>query len=233
LFRRPLPTANLMFLPTVMWDGRESIHTTLREDLETQSNSATIGHAQATIALASSQRTAIVDFQLPLFTAQTRLKVGNDTVDLTVGANGGPIYLASTVAPAFFIGINDTFDPAFDPEAFTIFKSWEPTAPQTGLTALQKSIGRGQTIFNTRRFSIANVGGINGQHDASQAPILGTCTTCHNSPDVGNHSSPLPINIGISDAASTSPAGKTLNIKHLRPTRGVRSSPGDSWTSER
>ena len=30
--------------------------------------------------------------------------------------------------------------------------------------------------------------------------IVGTCGTCHDSPNVGNHSKKLPINIGIADA---------------------------------
>lgn len=214
LYRRPLPTTNVVFLPTVMWDGRESTHPTLREDLETQANSATVGHAQALAAISATQRAAIVDFEVPLFTAQTRLKVGTATVDLaTAGGNGGPTHLATAVAPAFFVGINDTFDPGFDREAFTIYRAWEP--PATGLSALQASIGRGERIFNTRTFSITGVRGLNGPDDASQAPVSGTCTTCHNSPNVGNHSSPLPIDIGIAEASSQSPAGKTLNISHL------------------
>jgi hypothetical protein len=199
-----------------MWDGRESTHAMVRDDLLQQSSDATVGHAQAALALTDAQRAAIVDFELPLFSAQTVLQVGTATVDLTSGgAAGGPAVLATDVAPAFFIGINDTFSPSFDPEAFTIFASWEPSAPQTGLSSLQKSVGRGEHIFNTRTFAITGVDGLNGALDASQAPITGTCTTCHDSPEVGNHSAPLPINIGVVDAASSSPAGKTLDIKHL------------------
>src|SRR5204862_100889 len=62
LFRRPLPTTNLKFLSTVMWDGRETFAGTdhcnipaeggkcfasLHFDLADQSNGATQGHAQA------------------------------------------------------------------------------------------------------------------------------------------------------------------------------------------
>ena len=28
-------------------------------------------------------------------------------------------------------------------------------------------------------------------------PVNGTCTTCHDTPNVGNHSVKLPINIGV------------------------------------
>jgi cytochrome c peroxidase len=214
LFRRPLPSTNLLFLPTVMWDGRESILLDLEGDLARQANDATLGHAEATASITPEQAGAIVDFELPLFSAQTRVKIGTTMVDLTA-VPGGPEPLATTVGPEFFVGINDTFDPAFDREAFTLFRSWEPTAPQAGLTSQQKSIGRGEQIFNTRVFSITGVGGLNGPLDDSHAAIAGTCTTCHNSPEVGNHSSPLPINIGVADASLNSPAQKTLNVKHL------------------
>ena len=65
LFRRPLPTTNLRFLNTVMWDGRETLRdaastnclfgtTTcfapLHVNLASQANDATLGHAQATRA---------------------------------------------------------------------------------------------------------------------------------------------------------------------------------------
>jgi len=40
MYRRPLPSANLGFLSTIMWDGREP-------DFFKQSANATLGHAQA------------------------------------------------------------------------------------------------------------------------------------------------------------------------------------------
>ena len=75
LFRRPLPTTNLKFLSTVMWDGRETFpdatstecvfgttrcFATLHFDLADQSNSATVGHAKAAQPLTQAQRDAIV-----------------------------------------------------------------------------------------------------------------------------------------------------------------------------
>jgi hypothetical protein len=37
------------------------------------------------------------------------------------------------------------------------------------------------------------------------AVLQGTCTTCHDSPNVGNHSVPLAINIGTADASRRTP----------------------------
>src|SRR5262245_40632157 len=85
LFRRPLPTTNLRFLSTVMWDGRETLKdpgstdciagtndcfASIHFDLAHQSNGATVGHAQAAQPLTGEQREAIVEFEMGLFTAQ-------------------------------------------------------------------------------------------------------------------------------------------------------------------
>jgi cytochrome c peroxidase len=59
------------------------------------------------------------------------------------------------------------------------------------------SIFRGQQIFNTRPIAITGVTGLNDF--LGQTTIVGTCTTCHNTPNVGDHSTSLPINIGIAD----------------------------------
>src|SRR5262249_37904240 len=66
LFRRPLPTANLKFASTVMWDGREVVPgATVASELLTQANDAVIGHAQAP-AITVEQRQSIADFELSL-----------------------------------------------------------------------------------------------------------------------------------------------------------------------
>src|SRR4051812_30258476 len=52
LFRRPLPSTNLKFLATVMWDGRETVAgAPIATDLNNQANDATLGHAQAATPL--------------------------------------------------------------------------------------------------------------------------------------------------------------------------------------
>ena len=126
LFRRPLPTTNLGFLATVMWDGREPNPALagLSVSLLNQSNDATRGHAQATQDLTPDQRQAIVAFELGLFTAQS---FDDDAGDLTRhGGNGGPEALADE---PFFFGINDPLgqNPTgapFDPQAMTMYQAW-------------------------------------------------------------------------------------------------------------
>lgn len=69
-FRRPLPSTNLKFLSTVMWDGRETFtEKTIHFDLSHQANGATEGHAQASNPLTNAQQESIVNFETGLFTA--------------------------------------------------------------------------------------------------------------------------------------------------------------------
>jgi cytochrome c peroxidase len=66
--------------------------------------------------------------------------------------------------------------------------------------ALAAAIGRGEVIFNTKTFPIDNVAGINrdpGDPVGAGVVFNGFCGTCHDSPNIGNHSTSLPIDIGV------------------------------------
>ena len=68
---------------------------------------------------------------------------------------------------------------------------------------MRASIARGQALFNTRTIDIAGVAGLN---DATGIPVIqGTCGTCHDSLNAGDHSVPAPLNIGAADL--TNPLG--------------------------
>jgi len=197
LFRRPLPSTNLKFLATVMWDGRETVPgAQIATDLSNQANDATLGHAQAATPLSTDQRNAIVAFESALFTAQiTDSNAGSLTA---AGATGGPTALSQQ---AFHIGINDVLgaDPsgaAFSTHVLSTFDAW---ATQTGSTqaAARASIARGQNIFNTRQFHIIGVRGVNDAIGVTD--LVGTCTTCHDSPNAGDHSVGLPLDLGLTD----------------------------------
>ena len=203
LFRRPLPSANLGFLATVMWDGRETLAgLTIRQDLAHQSNGATQGHAEKPTPLTDAQREEIVAFETGLFFAQA-LDFDAGPLQLR-GARGGPEALSAT---SFHIGINDTLgaDPTgqpFDPEAMTLFAAWDGL-DGTRLDRARAAVARGEDLFNHKPIDIAGVRGLN---DVLGTPtIRGTCTTCHNTPDVGNHSVSLPLDIGLTDASRRTP----------------------------
>jgi hypothetical protein len=64
------------------------------------------------------------------------------------------------------------------------------------------AIRRGQTIFNTKSINIQGVRGVNDvvQGDIN-ATLVGTCTTCHDSPNAGNHSVALPLDLGVASSS--------------------------------
>jgi cytochrome c peroxidase len=207
MYRRPLPSTNLRFLSTLMWDGRE-MHAgqSMIGNLTLQARAATLGHAEASSSPTDEELRQIVEFETNLFTAQIH---DRDAGQLTAaGARGGPAALATE---PFFIGINDPIglNPTgapFDPRAFTIFNAWQQMIdlPSIGrVKQARQAIARGQEIFNTRPIAISGVRGLN---DALQQPtIQGTCTICHDTPNSGNHSVSMPLDIGTSDASRRTP----------------------------
>jgi len=151
------------------------------------------------------QAREIVRFELSLFTAQDA-----DTLAGQLGARGargGPVALSRQ---DFFIGINDPLgqNPTgapFDPNAFTIFDAWGTLSspPDAKATSARQAIARGQALFNTHPIAITGVKGLNDE--LNSASIAGTCTTCHSSPNVGNHSVKAPLDLGLTDAARRTP----------------------------
>ncbi len=233
MYRRPLPSANSAFLATVMWDGRENVNppnntiSLIQADLKDQSNGATLGHAQASSPLSSANQTAIMTFETGTFNAQS--KIGNLNLKAG-GGHGGGAYLLTNVLPTYFIGVNDVLGCSipnscapnappvtFTSQVFTIYKNWEPGVPAIASncppTQLAAAIGRGEQIFNTKTFAIDNVAGINrdpGDPLGAGNTFNGFCGTCHDTPNIGNHSTSLPINIGVTDANPVGPLDISL-----------------------
>ena len=215
MYRRPLPSTNLRFLSGVMWDGRESSPTTsILEDLAHQSNDATLGHAQAVLDLTPQERQAIVAFETGLFTAQVWDRDAGLLRD--DGALGGPVALSQQ---PFFIGINDPVglnptNAPFDPRAFTIFTAWSSQKDPA-----RRAIARGQEIFNTKPIVLSGVAGLNGQTFSNgvtlPASFTGTCTTCHDAPNAGDHSVKAPLNIGLTDASRRTPDMPLYTLRRL------------------
>jgi len=204
LFRRPLPIANLKFDSTVMWDGRDVVPgASVASELATQSSEAVTFHAQG-MPLDAAQRKSIVNFELALAGAQF-YDHREGFLDRG-GARGGP---SAILDEPFYIGINDNFgDPRtgapFDPVVFDLFDAW--SSAQGPRREARRSVARGQDIFNNRPVKISGVSGINdeavfGKPDA----IIGSCTTCHDTPNGGNHSIVAPLNIGLVDASRRTP----------------------------
>jgi cytochrome c peroxidase len=215
-YRRPLPTANLRFLSTIMFDGRESpagattalgtistFPANLNRDLTQQAIDATLTHAQATRAPTSQQLADIVSFEMGMFTAQIYDRSAGDLH--AHGALGGARNLV--VEETYYPGINDVLgaDPfgiAFDDTSMTLFAAWEnggnPEDYERGSSHSREArsdIAAGEVLFDTAPLTISAVRGLNDNIKLGNS-FKGTCTSCHDTPNVGNHSLPLPLDIG-------------------------------------
>jgi hypothetical protein len=211
VYRRPLPSTNLGFLSAVMFDGRETIEPlndektfaeNLVTDLKQQALDAVLGHAQASQPPTDQQLTDIANLELSFYTAQ----LSDDHAGLLFvgGANGGPQYLSSEY---YYPGMNDSLggDPhgnPFDPSAMTVYGGWQNSSGSDGYQQRRAMIAAGEAIFNTAPLHITGVRGLNDNPALNYPPeIDGTCTTCHDTPNVGDHSFPLPLDIGTSHVA--------------------------------
>ncbi len=259
MYRRPLPATNLRFLSAVMVDGRESTPATgttkilysnypssLLSDLAHQSVDATTTHAQGdgTRPTAAEQQ-EIVNFEMGLTTAQA---YGYGTGFLNErGATGGPLALLNQ---PFFISINSSVNPLvpaleqpgglvtpgdgqFTPSIFDTFDAWS-NLPEFDPRA---AVARGQALFNSLPINITGVAGINddvstgGLVAGGISSLTGTCGTCHDTPNVGDHSFPTPLNIGTGDPDSTNAAANlgglditylpSITVCELDPTTGT------------
>lgn len=226
LFRRPLPAASTKFLATVMWDGRETVvGASIPSDLENQANDATLGHAQGITGLTQQQRADITDFEDANFFAAV---YDNNAGDLDAsGAHGGPQTL---VSQDFHVGINDNFGDCIDPDGtgcrsignplgtgtrgapftsiiFDLYNSWTNTTSGGNKTAAnRRAVARGQALFNTMPITITGVSGLNDEAAFGKpTSLVGTCGTCHDTPNSGNHSVVAPLNIGLTDAERRTP----------------------------
>jgi cytochrome c peroxidase len=237
MYRRPLPTTNLGFLSTVMWDGRETVPgQAITDDLATQARDATIGHSQGT-APSPDQVRQIVAFEMALFTAQTK---DDNTGSLSgQGALGGPAALSTQL---FCIGINDPLgllpsmpgacgspSSGLNTSVFTIFDAWS-----TASSSARQAIARGQRIFNTRQFVIDDVAGLNDDARVGGPITAGTCTVCHNTPNAGDHSVAMPLNIGVADASRRTPDLPLYTLQNLETGETVQTTdPGRAMVTGR
>jgi cytochrome c peroxidase len=217
VYRRPLPSTNLGFLnfgpgsaTAFMWDGREP-------SLTNQAKDATLGHAQANPVPGptDAQLAEIVAFESGIFTAQEIDREAGSLHD--AGATGGAVALSLQLSK-FFPGINDPLGhnptgATFDPNIFDLYMPWLGSRGYGDDVARRLSVARGEEVFNTTPITITGVGGLNDplKNDALNKPIAGFCGTCHDSPNVGNHSVKLPLDIGVADAGANAPPGLDIS----------------------
>jgi cytochrome c peroxidase len=65
-------------------------------------------------------------------------------------------------------------------------------------------IAAGEKLFNSAPMTISNVRGLNDNVALNKPTVfIGTCATCHDTPNIGHHSLPLPLDIGIGHTSNT------------------------------
>jgi hypothetical protein len=143
------------------------------------------------------------------------------------GANGGPAFL-STVP--FYLGINtipgpDPMGVAYTRKAFNIFDAWSVFADDNNCHGNKRdeargSIYRGQEIFNNHEFTISGVNGFNNVAGIGDN-FVGTCSSCHNVPNVGGHAVIRMMDIGTADEANCNPVLPILTVQN-KTTMAVR-----------
>jgi cytochrome c peroxidase len=196
LFRRPLPSANLKFIPQVMWDGRVSFpvlgaitDAQRLAHLAAQSNGATQGHAQAPDPIEQSVRDEIVGFEMGLLNAQTR--VGNthdhrdddgddaddddDDEDSDGGCDGrqaGNTSAEGALGGPEALVAQLPVNTSVAGGRWNLFDSW-----QNSTNEARRAVFRGQELFNNRA-RIVNPAN-------PTAPPAGQCRFCHSMQNVG------------------------------------------------
>jgi cytochrome c peroxidase len=99
-------------------------------------------------------------------------------------------------------------DGGFSSAIFNVFDRWAALPPSDPRAA----VARGQAIFNSKPIAITGVAGINDDVSAGGLivgglpSLQGTCGTCHDTPNVGNHSFPTPLNIGTGTPSRSNPS---------------------------
>jgi len=80
----------------------------------------------------------------------------------------------------------------FNPNVYGLYINWAAASGTNG--AAQQSFARGEALFNTFPMTITTVSRFNDVQ--GQAQIIGTCSSCHNTPNVGSNSTFAMMNIG-------------------------------------
>ena len=202
VYRRPLPTTNLNFLSTIMFDGREThaplnngptFLANLNTDLTQQALDAITIHAQASQSPTPAELADIVGFELGLFSSQV---FDADAGLLSAqGAVGGAVNLADE---PYYPGVNDSLgaDPAgtaFNPASMTLFAAWSNLYAKDSNFIVRPPSGRGAPQNRGRRSALQQ----RTRADLQECPRLerqcrssatrvrstGTCTTSPRHPE--------------------------------------------------
>lgn len=231
VYRRPLPTTNVGFLSAIMWDGREPTFENQAVDATLGHAQATSPPSPDQVAeIVAFQKgifTAQVFDNKAKFLTSINAKGGPIALSLQqaeffigvndpLGGNPKGIPFTSQIFDLYrlWLGAGERHNPD-DPitpmaNVEQLFKTIN-TADRSrfddhehGLVnEHRRSVARGEAVFNNTKINITGVAGLND--DLKVDSIGGFCGTCHDSPNVGNHSVKAPLDIGVPDAGDKKP----------------------------
>jgi cytochrome c peroxidase len=93
----------------------------------------------------------------------------------------------------------------------SIYHGWEGSHDEE-----RASVARGEILFNTKPIVISGVKGLNNNpYFGSPTSFTGSCTTCHNTPNTGNHSIPIALDIGLTDGIRRTPDMPLYTLRKL------------------
>jgi len=113
---------------------------------------------------------------------------------------------------SFYLGVNDPFGAGgmpFSSAIFNLYDSWNGAQGNGDVAASREAVARGEELFNNTHIDITGVAGLNDV--LGQQSVSGFCGTCHDTPNVGNHSVKAPLNIGVANAGANSPPGLDIS----------------------
>ncbi len=185
-YRKPNPLTSVSKKTSVTW--APAAQPDMRATVKTIFVGGTQLHGQTTYVPTDEQQNEAADFMLYNYFAQIEDNVAGRLDD--DGARGGPVNLANQ---EWFVGINHASTGPTTKKVFDIFDAWidadkhfdgghRGNCRDREQARRRALIAEGQEIFNFRQ----NANG-------------GTCSGCHNSPNVGTRSVYQLFDIGIVD----------------------------------
>lgn len=217
VYRRPRPVTNLKYLLAVgfAYDPKQGLALPLDPEsgkpmsgnlmadaragtLNAQMLDAASTHLELTKHMSPVDMKRITDFEMRLFTAQYRDKVGGALDE--GGAEGGPAKLANSQPGQ--LGSQGT-------PVWSEYAPWEKSANDRNLTPAQRafrlSVARGARVFRDKTFLITDTAGINSPIGFGN-PVRNSCVFCHNMSQMGNDVAPGQVDLGTTNLPFADPA---------------------------
>jgi cytochrome c peroxidase len=232
VYRRPMPTTNVGFLSAIMWDGREpTLENQAVDATLSHAQAATAPTPEQVAEIVAFQRgifTAQVFDHRAKFLTSDNAKGGPVALSLQLaqffigindplGGNPTGVPFTSQIFDLYRPWLNsgqrhhnadDDQQPMAGIEhlfkAVNITDVWRRNDHERGMVSEhRRSVARGEELFNNVKINITGVAGLND--DLNIESIPGFCGTCHDSPNVGNHTVKAPLDIGVPDAGDKKP----------------------------